>query len=404
MVGSDGSLQRGLHHEEEDLPGFVYDRIRAGQELPAYVKMETPVTYFYSERPLEVGVKVSFPHGIFSQWYPEVRTFVPGIASAGTVAAPAVPPGAADPFLDARFPFVQASCRLHYGSALKNGDSISGFMPPVGLLDWGTIDVLGRDEIANGPDAPLGRFTWGHARQVAANALRTASGQTEAFLFYRGLGDFEPPVRATSAGGLSVALANTFGEAIGPVFVLHVGAKGGAFVVHSEGIAPGATLSDAAPSLEAAPGLDDFVDLLGAAMTDALDSTGLYHDESLAMVNTWKRQWFRTPGVRVLYLAPQSWTDGSIPLTISPAPDQTRRTMMIRVEVLTVDIEQADVGAAKLLTSSDTAEAGRQHFRDLGRFAEPRLRRSLALLGSPSYGDAFLSQIATANTVESIGE
>src|SRR5690349_5121420 len=30
VVGSDGSLQRGLHHEEEDLPGFVYDRIKAG--------------------------------------------------------------------------------------------------------------------------------------------------------------------------------------------------------------------------------------------------------------------------------------------------------------------------------------------------------------------------------------
>ncbi len=27
VVGSDGSLQRGLHHEEEDLPAFVYDRL-----------------------------------------------------------------------------------------------------------------------------------------------------------------------------------------------------------------------------------------------------------------------------------------------------------------------------------------------------------------------------------------
>ena len=31
VVGSDGSMQRGLHHEEEDLPSFVYDRRR--QEL-----------------------------------------------------------------------------------------------------------------------------------------------------------------------------------------------------------------------------------------------------------------------------------------------------------------------------------------------------------------------------------
>src|SRR4051812_41182846 len=46
VVGSDGSLQRGLHHEEEDLPGFVYDRVKAGSSAgyPSVVmsKMETP--------------------------------------------------------------------------------------------------------------------------------------------------------------------------------------------------------------------------------------------------------------------------------------------------------------------------------------------------------------------------
>jgi len=33
VVGSDGSLQRGLHHEEEDLPTFVYDRLKAAPLL-----------------------------------------------------------------------------------------------------------------------------------------------------------------------------------------------------------------------------------------------------------------------------------------------------------------------------------------------------------------------------------
>src|SRR5690242_15521751 len=54
VVGSDGTMQRGLHHEEEDLPGFVYDRVKAGR-LPGSpsveVKMETPVLYFYSATP-----------------------------------------------------------------------------------------------------------------------------------------------------------------------------------------------------------------------------------------------------------------------------------------------------------------------------------------------------------------
>src|SRR5262249_45371533 len=61
VVGSDGSLQRGLHHEEEDLPSFVYDRVKAGA-LPGSSsvegEMETPVTYFYSGTPRSGNVTV----------------------------------------------------------------------------------------------------------------------------------------------------------------------------------------------------------------------------------------------------------------------------------------------------------------------------------------------------------
>src|SRR6185436_3057592 len=80
VVGSNGSLQRGLHHEEEDLPGFVYDRIKAGSldgSSSVEVKMETPVTYFYSDAPLAVTARVSFPKGVFTQWYPAVQDFSP---------------------------------------------------------------------------------------------------------------------------------------------------------------------------------------------------------------------------------------------------------------------------------------------------------------------------------------
>ena len=69
------------------------------------------------------------------------------------------------------------------------------------------------------------------------------------------------------------------------------------------------------PSLDGAPSVDEYATRLSEAVTRALDATGLYHDEAIAMVNTWRRQWFRTPGVRALYLLPQSWTEQSIPLT-----------------------------------------------------------------------------------------
>ena len=118
------------------------------------------------------------------------------------------------------------------------------------------------------------------------------------------------------------------------------------------------------------------------------------------MVNTWKRQWFRTPGVRVLYFAPQSWTDASIPLRVEPAPDATTRVMVIRVEVLLPQVEHTDAAAARALDGAPGASEA--YFRALGRFAEPRLRRAIAVLGGQPQGAlTLLARIASVAPVTS---
>lgn len=402
VVGSDGSLQRGLHHEEEDLPSFVYDRIKGGS-LPGAgsveVKMETPVTYFYSDHEIGAKVSVGFPKGVFTQWYPTVQSFLPAIAAPFTYGPMPALATFMDPVLDPHYPFGSQACVAHYGAIAQ------------GSLDWGTVDILPRGAAAAGPEAPLDKFTWSYARQVAANDIQVngpqsakAPGQSERFLFYRGLGNFDLPVHATSTPGGAFSLANTYAEPVATVFALNVGANGGAFTAHPEGIAANGMLAGTIPSLDGAPPLDAFVDALAAEITQALDGTGLYHDEATAMVNTWKRQWFRTPGARLLYLVPQSWTEASIPLTITPTPDVTKRVMMIRVELITPELETADVAMAGKLGASTTDAAARAYFQALGRFAEPRLRRALTLLGQPANGAAFLAEITTANTVQAAGE
>ena len=42
--------------------------------------METPVTYFYSDKALSVTASVDFPKGVFTQWYPAVMGFGPKLA------------------------------------------------------------------------------------------------------------------------------------------------------------------------------------------------------------------------------------------------------------------------------------------------------------------------------------
>jgi hypothetical protein len=138
-------------------------------------------------------------------------------------------------------------------------------------------------------------------------------------------------------------------------------------------------------------------------MTAELDKTGLYHDEAVAMVNTWKRQWFTTPGRRVLYLAPADWIDAQIPLKIDPPAEHIVRVMVIRVEVLTPAVEIDDVTYAEALeTDYATGEA---HFKALGRFAEPRLRRAIRLFPSSGAGaQKLLTEIVGANTSAGTGE
>lgn len=398
VVGSDGVTLRGLHHEEEDLPAFVYDRIAAGQldgSTSVHVKMETPVTYFYSEVPRSVDVSVGFPAGVFTHWYPAVAWFEPFIAAPGAI--PKLPQYS-DPVLDPLFPFASDLCRTEYGA-------IGG-----GQLHWGAVGVLARDAEEALPAAPLGEFTWSHARAVDANLVEVAgvpgatTPQHERFLFYRGLGNFPLPLTLTVGDGPTLTVTNDSALAVGRLFVVHVAADRGAFAEWGDGVSGGQSVTDPAPALASAPPLDLFADALGERVTEALDATGLYHDEAAAMVETWKRQWFRTPGLRVLYLVPQSWTDASIPLTIAPPPGSTTRVMMIRAEVLTPEQEAQDVAAASLLSDPNDAAAGKQHFFDLGRFAEPRLRRAAALLGEPAPVVEFLSQIVHADTRVALGE
>ena len=62
-----------------DLPCFV-NRVQYNIKgwLPARVRMETPVLYFYSPDEKAVDVRVRFPQGIITEWYRVPRSRPPG--------------------------------------------------------------------------------------------------------------------------------------------------------------------------------------------------------------------------------------------------------------------------------------------------------------------------------------
>src|SRR5262245_47059127 len=73
--GSNG-VPVGFEPNNNDLPSFVYHTVGYYQEkggrlrYGGLVSMETPVIYFYADRAMRVGVKVDFPRGWITEWYP----------------------------------------------------------------------------------------------------------------------------------------------------------------------------------------------------------------------------------------------------------------------------------------------------------------------------------------------
>jgi hypothetical protein len=268
-----------------------------------------------------------------------------------------------------------------------------------GYLDWGQIEVLApaaRPELPG----PLGKSTWGFARNTASNPLRVVNAlgeQHEKFLFYRGLGTFALPMHVRFNGSRPVF---RYGEApgartVGGLFLMVVGPQGAGFTELGT-LQEGAELEAGLP--EPAMPHAAFIASLKTRLAARLIEDGLYTDEAVAMVDTWERSYFLTPGVRLLYLLPQAYTDQIIPLTIRPAPDQLARTMVIRTELLTPSYEQQLSSWLVQLGTGTPADraAAQAHFLALGRFAEPHLTRAVALATDPASkqaGEDLLSQV-----------
>jgi hypothetical protein len=110
----------------------------------------------------------------------------------------------------------------------------------------------------------------------------------------------------------------------------------------------------------------------------ALVADGLNDDEATAMLETWKRAYFQSPGLRLFFLVPRVWTDTVLPLQLS-RPAEVTRVMMGRIELIGDEQRQSlkklstmpasDPGWVDKIGNSPNAQKfreGRSNFGDLG--------------------------------------
>ena len=344
MNGSDGVALDGMYHEEHALPSFVHARSKDQLRLPmSRIKSETPVIYFYTPQVQRVQVEVAFPTGLWTQWYPQAASVAPGIVQAGS------PPRTRD-----------------------------------GRISWDVI-VRPPNLRHNEPPATASDALWNHARDVDAayvvgsNQARPGSAeQWERFIFYRGLGEVPLPIQVRLDAG-RVTASTSEPEGLHHLFILNVQNGRGAYSYTTALMPDHGPLELAMPSMDGVLPLDRFVDTISADVGSRLVASGLYRKEAQAMVNTWKSSYFRTDGIRVLFVLPQSWTDRFIPMRVTPAPEQLVRVMVGRVELLDAARERRAETAIRDLASPshDVRERAFELLRAEGRYVEPIVRRAL---------------------------
>ena len=119
-----------VHHFEGNLKFITWGKVR----------METPVLYFYAGRPMTASVKVDFPKGIITEWYPRA-----------------------------------------------NRDA--GWSPTT--ISWNPIHLSSSRSAVPQEDKPSHYYA---ARETDAMTVETKDGERDRMIFYRGIGDFAIPL------------------------------------------------------------------------------------------------------------------------------------------------------------------------------------------------------------------
>jgi len=277
---------------KSNLPKFVNDYGYRGfkSTLRGTVRMETPVLYFYSSQELDANVRVSFPYGQITEWYPNGDH--------------------------------RDSVKAGVDSAEQRLNSYASFSSLTGGIEWRNIRVKPNSSPSFPKENSPNRY---YAARETDSAPLTVGDQHEKFLFYRGVGSFPIPLSARVAEGGRIVIQN-HGRGPVPKVILFEN-HGGRIGYRDVGSLLSATTLDSPP-------LDGTLPELLSDLEANLVRQGLFPKEAHAMVETWRDSWFEE-GSRLIYFLPTSAVDAILPLDIDPSPSSRARVFVGRIELIT---------------------------------------------------------------------
>ena len=244
-----------------------------------------------------------------------------------------------------------------------------------GKLNPAATITLGTPANGRFPTEP-GKSHYYAARETEATSLRVGS-QSEKFLFYRGVANFDIALSARPSKNGDIEVTNLGSETIPNVVLFE--RHGSTF-----GYRVGGSLSRSVTLAE--PQQNATLESLRSDLERMLIGAGLYPREAAAMLETWRDSWFED-GTRVFYIVPPKAVDAILPLTVNPVPASIARVFVGRMEVLTPNVQQTVESA---IARNDAATLERY-----ARFLGPISDRILA---KPSTSGATASAVRSATS------
>jgi hypothetical protein len=320
------------------------------------MRLETPVIYFYPpggklDQPIDVHVR--FRGGWLTEFYPKAMPVAPGVTDK-----------------------VDEDTGVFRKLTRETTSSLSWVDLRVG--------TSGKPPVTAEP-------VWTAPRKVGAAMLTAASGESEKYLFYRGVAAQRSPLRVlTDIATNELSIKANFDEVLkederAPIrrlWLVHIRPDGSAAFRTLSSVEatsdPQRTLTKTSGTFAAKDFTTDGIGRLKAEMLAELVSEGLYEDEAQALLNTCDRAYFKNHGLRLFFVTPRRWTDHYMPLSLSQ-PASIERVMIGRIELITPEqrktlakIAAGPVSRADWIDSIPDGpskrafESGHSNFGDLG--------------------------------------
>lgn len=281
------------------------------------MRLETPVMYFYPGQDYSSDksfmVEVSFRGGVINEFFPNASASV-----------------AVD---------LERIGRKTQAGIIREwtGEVLNNYVR--GSIAWSVADLPVK---ANVPQTE--ESVWVAPRKVDSRYVEVISGETEKYLFYRGVAHLEAMLQTRSSSSEITLLSPnrlhwlpTATAVIPKAWIVVINERGEAAFRLVETI----TLQKDAPSttIQSFPSftIDQFrsenLADLKRSMKDALVTEGLFQNEAEAMLATWKKSYFENAGRRIFYIVPSEWLEYHLHVKVT-IPHKLSRAFMGRIDLI----------------------------------------------------------------------